>query len=357
MKKMILMLIVLSLILNCQSQNFNRESSEVKQPYVVSVSPRSVSENDLNPVLTLQFSHPLNQASLTSDTVFILNASVFSDQGWPEWRDLVDDVEDDDIDVLPVSFELNVSEQTLVLTLQEPLVAGESYVLFVTPKVLSADLYPLNQMGHDSETEDLRFVYNLSSNENVPDLNSEITAGNQAGSAGTESGSSSEIEIVPIDTNRVLISEVVTDPMQDHNESTFGNGVLFDAEPGSGTVGSTDEYVEIYNGTDLAVSLLGWTLTMEDGTDEVQTLGEDVENSYFSSGGGFENFQPGEFVVLGNPAGSINNEVTLTLSDENQELVDSIYVEDANADDLATEAYVLDVEEGLWEQGFATPGF
>lgn len=158
------------------------------------------------------------------------------------------------------------------------------------------------------------------------------------------------------DWNRVLFTEIVTDPQQDHGESSGGNGVPFDATPGTGTVSSSDEYVEIYNGTSETVDISLWGLNMSDGTDEWQDLNDESLVTTFSNGGSIEAFGPGEFVVVGNPKGAMNNTITLELLDENGEIVDSLDVEDANAADETDEAYYLS-PEGDWIQGRATPGY
>lgn len=155
--------------------------------------------------------------------------------------------------------------------------------------------------------------------------------------------------------DRVMITEVVTDPQQDHGESSGGNGVLFDETPGTGTIGTTDEYVELYNGTSMALDVSFWTFNMLDGTDESQVLSDEAWDVFFSEEEGLENFAPGEFLILGNPNGAMNNTITLELVDENGGIVDEVFVDDANANGLSDEASFLD-ETGTWVQGAASPG-
>ncbi len=165
-----------------------------------------------------------------------------------------------------------------------------------------------------------------------------------------------ESEEPQFDWNRVLITEVVTDPQQDHGESTIGNAVKFDATPGTGTVGSTDEYVEIFNGTDTVVDVSQWSVAMNDGSDVTETFTDANWENFFSTGGSVADFGPGEFLVLGNPDGTINNTLTVELFDETGGVIDSLTIEDANAVGLEDEAYYL-TPDGEWEQGAATPGF
>jgi len=177
---------------------------------------------------------------------------------------------------------------------------------------------------------------------------------NSADNISTEVDAIEEEVVSDFEYDRVYISEVVTDPQQDHNESTPGNGIEFDSVPGEGTIGSTDEYVEIVNGTASSLNLTGWYLSMIDGTDEVQELTEDV--SYFSQDGSLENFQSGEYLVIGNPDGAMNNTLVLELYNEIDEIQDSLSIEDANAESLNDESYRLS-SDGFWEMSEATPGY
>lgn len=192
--------------------------------------------------------------------------------------------------------------------------------------------------------------------------NEEGTGGATMGtypSTGTALVSSMEetTEEVPQDFDwaRVLITEVVTDPQQDWSDTASGNGILFDAVPGTGTVGTTDEYVEIFNGTSGTLDISQWSLEMIDGTDETQLLGDAELDVYFSLDGNPQAFGAGEFVVIGNPAGSLNNTITVDLLNELSEIADEVVVDDANAESLDDEAFTR-LPDGTWVMGMATPG-
>jgi len=173
---------------------------------------------------------------------------------------------------------------------------------------------------------------------------------------GTSDSNDSQETVTEFNWSRVLITEVVTDPQQDHSESTEANGVLFDGTPGTGTVGSSDEYVEIFNGTDASVDISSWNLNMIDGTDENQSLNDESWDTYFSNDGSLTEFGAGEFLVLGNPSGALNNSLTLELLSENGDIVDKLDVENANASDLSDESFYR-LPNGEWTQGWATPGY
>ena len=68
---------------------------------------------------------------------------------------------------------------------------------------------------------------------------------------------------VVVSTPRVVINEIVAQPKLDWNDTTGGNGVPFDATPGSGVVDASDQWIEITN-TGPSEVFIGWTLTLID---------------------------------------------------------------------------------------------
>ena len=209
--------------------------------------------------------------------------------------------------------------------------------------------------GDQQEQEDSKVSSQKSSS---PDIASNSSSGSLSTSSQENTFSEETSEHISPEPeflfDRVMITELVTDPQQDHGESSGGNGILFDAIPGTGTVGTTDEYIEVYNGTETALNVSFWTLNMLDGTDESQVLADEAWDVFFSDEGSVENFSPGEFLILGNPQGAMNNTVTLELIDENGGIVDQVFVDDANAEGFSDEAHFLD-ETGTWIQGVASP--
>lgn len=124
------------------------------------------------------------------------------------------------------------------------------------------------------------------------------------------------------------INEVVTDPQHDWNDSDGGNGVPFDDQPGSGTISTTDEWVELVNVSTYAGSILYWSLVMHDTTPATETLGAANAVFVFELGGSLDNVLPGEHVVIGNPAGSMNNDVWIRVLDDRGEVVDEVELGD-----------------------------
>lgn len=126
----------------------------------------------------------------------------------------------------------------------------------------------------------------------------------------------------------LLITEVIVDPQLDHSESAGGNGVPYDEIPGSGTVSTVDEYVELFNASSTAVDLRGYSLDFLDTSPSRYVFGESASGIVlrFTKGSGLDALAPGGYVVLGNPPGSLNNDVTIELRAPGGALVDLLDV-------------------------------
>jgi len=127
---------------------------------------------------------------------------------------------------------------------------------------------------------------------------------------------------------RVVINEVVTDPQRDWNDSAGGDGIPFNATPGAGSITSSDEWTELLNVSDRVLNLIDWRLVMTDTTPATEILGAGSAVLRFSHGGSLSHFQPGERLIIGNPAGSMNNDVYLQLLDAAGNLVDDVEIGD-----------------------------
>ncbi|WP_421764881.1 right-handed parallel beta-helix repeat-containing protein [Ekhidna sp.] len=124
--------------------------------------------------------------------------------------------------------------------------------------------------------------------------------------------------------SQVVINEVVTDPQQDW--STNG----FDGTDGASTIDSNDDWIELYitgNGLDLT----GWTIELNDGTDESGTIAAGgaftVMNYISGTGGSFTDTDAGDYIVLGEmTSGAINQSVTVVLRDNAATLIDQVII-------------------------------
>jgi len=130
----------------------------------------------------------------------------------------------------------------------------------------------------------------------------------------------------------LLVTEAVTDPESDHSESAGGNGAPYDAVPGTGTVSSVDEFVEIYNGGRTAVDLTGYVLEFLDTSPETYVFGASTGGVLLlSAGAALDLFPPGAYLLLGNPPGALNNAIDIVLRDPAGGLVDVLSVADGAA--------------------------
>lgn len=162
-----------------------------------------------------------------------------------------------------------------------------------------------------------------------------------------------EIDLRRIATQKVHFNEVVTDPQQDWNDSSGGDGIVFNPFPGKGTVGSTDEWIELKNESGETVNASEWKVLMRDGTDEEQLLNDPALAILFSDGGNLGEWNDSELLILGNPKGDMKNSLTLELFDDGGELVDQVIVENADASSSLDESFQLN-EDFLWQQGNAS---
>lgn len=120
----------------------------------------------------------------------------------------------------------------------------------------------------------------------------------------------------------IVINEIVTDPQQDWSSTSF-------ASPSGGSGGSNDEWIELYIKT-AGINLTGWTIELNDTsplTGNLTDNGAFAISNYITSGtGSFTNTAAGDYLVLGNVAGSgaMNNKITINLKNSSGTLVDSV---------------------------------
>ncbi len=116
----------------------------------------------------------------------------------------------------------------------------------------------------------------------------------------------------------VVLNEVVTSPRTDWNDTAGGNGVAFDGEPGTGSITTSDEFIELYNGSSRAADLRGWTLEQLDGSDAVHAFGagSSVTERFVPESSTVDHFEPGAYLVLGNPVGDNGDRTTFILRDD-----------------------------------------
>lgn len=137
----------------------------------------------------------------------------------------------------------------------------------------------------------------------------------------------------------LLITEVVTDPQADHSENIGGNGVAFDQVPGTGTISSVDEFVEIHNPGLLPIDLAGYSLVFTDTTPSRYLFGSGARGVVlrFSAGSEPGALLPGGYLLLGNPPGALNNALEILLAGPDGSIADFVAL-DGNASSRLDEA-------------------
>ena len=132
----------------------------------------------------------------------------------------------------------------------------------------------------------------------------------------------------PSCADSLRITEVVVDPEADHSESSGGNGAPFDAVPGSGTVSSVDEFVELLNLGSESIALPGFELEFVDTSPSRFEFGAHSAFLSFSDGSSLEALLPGGFVLIGNPPGALNNRVDIVLRTATGVAIDTLSILD-----------------------------
>jgi len=123
------------------------------------------------------------------------------------------------------------------------------------------------------------------------------------------------------------ITEVVTDPQADHSENAGGNGTPYDAFPGTGTISTVDELVEVFHAGAEPLDLTGYVLDFLDSSPSQYVFGVTAGGVLrFSAGSSLEALLPGGYVLLGNPPGALNNVVDIELRAPAGGLVDRLAV-------------------------------
>lgn len=139
---------------------------------------------------------------------------------------------------------------------------------------------------------------------------------------------------------QVVINEIVTDPQQDWSDTSGGDFIPFDSVPGVASPTTGDEWIELMNVFPVAVDVTGWELWMVDATAAVEILGSGAAVLVFSSGGSLSDFQPGEYLVIGNPVGTMADAITVELRDTTATLIDSATLGPGGAPDGNASSYM-----------------
>ena len=305
-------------------------SSHSSQPFVYEVIPSNNAFLSTVNKVEIKFSEAINPNTLTEESFMIVEGNYSASD-----TDTIDStLADEEFNLVEGSTTLSEDAKTLVWQPAQVLPNG-FFTIIVTSAIQNPKHFPLTQTPGQGNQY---FV-------SIFQIQEETSVASQ----------STEIQTVYQFPDSVFISEVVADPQQDWNDTTDGNEIAFDSMPGVGTIGSTDEWIELRNGGS-SVNLSGWSLEMLDGTDETLIFGESDETLLFFAGGSLDYFNNEEFLIVGDLPGDLKTTVVLNLRDDTGALIDSIDVADANGSGIDDEAYQLH-ETGEWSLDLATPGF
>ena len=123
---------------------------------------------------------------------------------------------------------------------------------------------------------------------------------------------------------KIVISELVAYPINDWNQ-TDGGGVPYTVPPGTGQASSIDQFIELQNWGPGAVNMTDWALEVVGSGSVFTTIGEDGV-AVVSPGSSITELQPGDFLVIGNPAGSISSDAFVLLRDRFGNIIDDVEI-------------------------------
>ncbi len=151
---------------------------------------------------------------------------------------------------------------------------------------------------------------------------------------------------------KIRFNEIVTAPLLDWSS------VQYSVPPGNSEITDTDEWIELLNQDTLTVNLAGWYLKMQDSSPETDFFSLSTDKLFFSSGSDLTHFQPGQILILGNPSGALNNDVTLLLYNNGNLLVDSVTVAYHKICGLSVPEFesFAKSSQNVWKIKNATPG-
>jgi hypothetical protein len=137
-----------------------------------------------------------------------------------------------------------------------------------------------------------------------------------------------QTEPAPAPSTGVVINEVVSDPQRDWNDSILGPGAPFDALVGLNIGTAADEWLELYNNGS-AMDLTGWIVTMKDSDYSEHRIGSPAGSTVerYSGSGGAGVIASRAYLVVGDPPGSMLDNVFVGLRRPDGVLVDAVRVQ------------------------------
>jgi hypothetical protein len=135
---------------------------------------------------------------------------------------------------------------------------------------------------------------------------------------------------------RLLINEIVMNPVHDWSNTEGGDGIAFSAVSGTGEISLTDQWVELFNASNRTLDLTEWRLEIDNGDVKAVHVigsGDGVENVTTSTDD-IRHFSPGAYLVVGNLPVTIGDQSVLVLRDVSGDKTDQVAIETLRMADL-----------------------
>ena len=124
---------------------------------------------------------------------------------------------------------------------------------------------------------------------------------------------------------RILINEVVFYPENDWNHSD-GLAQPFSGAPGVGSITSSDQFVELRSVDTRVLDVRDFSVEIRDFTGSTTFLGQGSSILRLTSGSTLDAFQPGHFLLIGDPVGFSSTDALVILRDEQGRVLDQVEV-------------------------------
>ena len=149
------------------------------------------------------------------------------------------------------------------------------------------------------------------------------TGGSDAGTGGSDAGTGGSdapaMDAPPLP--RLVINELVLTP----NHDWSGAMPAYVGMPGNGSISADDEWIELRNDSAMPVNIAGWVLRVSDAEVKDTVLGMQGTLA-FSVGSTITALQPGGFVVIGNPTGTMATDTFVTLRMPDGTIIDDVEI-------------------------------
>ncbi|WP_045119688.1 Ig-like domain-containing protein [Haliangium ochraceum] len=143
-------------------------------------------------------------------------------------------------------------------------------------------------------------------------------------------------EAAPPDSPAVMMTEICVEAQQDWSHSSGNGGIPFSKTPGTGSISASDEWIELRVITPTPLDLTDYTIEIFNGpstdgpplhiTEFDDGKVDDGELRFFPATSVLTRVTTGTFVVLGNPTGSMDDDVYVILRDADGTILDEVEI-------------------------------